>query len=96
MQVPLPGFERLAFSNLATYWPRLESIGLFNLEYDGAKQEVQRVVTQTAAAGEVLPITPPTINASWQVSFEGPHLSRAPRTCLSSNRLDVFVHRMVW
>lgn len=68
LQVPVPAFLSLAFSKQSVGWTNTSS-------YIGPVAEVQRVAVQTAAAGSILPISPPTANASWDVSFEGPSLS---------------------
>ena len=40
--------------------------------YEGPSQLVQRIASATAAQGEILPITPPALNASWSLEFWGP------------------------
>jgi hypothetical protein len=42
--------------------------------YRGPGELVQRVATAVGAQGQVLPITPPSLNASWSLSFWGPSL----------------------
>ncbi|KAH0366783.1 hypothetical protein KCU65_g5160, partial [Aureobasidium melanogenum] len=42
--------------------------------YRGPGQLVERVATAVGAQGQVLPITPPSLNASWSSNFWGPSL----------------------
>ncbi|KAI0971595.1 hypothetical protein F4678DRAFT_89997 [Xylaria arbuscula] len=43
--------------------------------YNGPSTEVQKVANAVADGGNILPITPPTANSSWQLEFYGPSLS---------------------
>jgi hypothetical protein len=42
--------------------------------YNGPSQLVQKIATATAARGEILAITPPALNASWNLEFWGPSI----------------------
>ncbi|KAI0459027.1 hypothetical protein F5B21DRAFT_511806 [Xylaria acuta] len=43
--------------------------------YDSPQFDVQRVVTASATASQILPITPPHANSSWLLNFHAPALS---------------------
>lgn len=42
--------------------------------YTGPQYTVQRIVTATAAQGQILPISAPYVNSSWTLKFPGPAL----------------------
>lgn len=41
-------------------------------EYKSPSIALRRIVAATAAQGDILPISPPALNASWQIDFWGP------------------------
>ncbi|KAI1303410.1 hypothetical protein F5Y03DRAFT_359332 [Xylaria venustula] len=44
---------------------------LSTYSYNGPSSEVQKVANAVADSGNILPITPPTANSSWQLGFYG-------------------------
>ncbi|KAF7198631.1 hypothetical protein HII31_00370 [Pseudocercospora fuligena] len=70
--VPQPAFDSLAFHDINE--PSTIGNGTL-LSTRGPKEEVSRIVNAVAAAGSILPISPPGVNTSWTVSFEAPILS---------------------
>jgi hypothetical protein len=57
------------------------SVGLARLQgfrYRGPSQALKRIATAVSAQGAVLPINPPSANATWSSSFRGPALRCDP------------------
>lgn len=69
-RVPKIDFTSMNFANAQTI------IGLSPwFFYDSPQFDVQRVVTASATASQILPISPPHANSSWLLGFHAPALS---------------------
>jgi hypothetical protein len=77
--VPVLDFSTLGFvapmtTNGNTHTPSADSV----FGYFGPSQALQRIAVAVGAQGVVLPIRPPSTNASWTSSFYGPALRCNP------------------
>jgi len=70
-RVPIVDFTSTNFA----YVPKFRAD---TYKYSGAQPEVQRLVTAAMSGGQILPITPPHLNASWGVEFYGPVVKCVP------------------
>lgn len=79
--VPQPAFESLAFNTLSIQdnYPRdaiiPEDVWRKAVQSFTPTDEVFRVTTAAASGGAILPISPPSSNASWQLVLEAPRLA---------------------
>ena len=71
--VPTLAFESLQFVDDMVSMPDGDEDSL-RFAYTLPSQEVIEVVKAVAATGAILPITPPSANASWALDFDGPAL----------------------
>lgn len=72
--VPSLGFESLDFVDEMPPLPDDNDPGTLRFAYTIPSREVIEVVKAVAATGSILPITPPSPNASWALAFSGPAL----------------------
>lgn len=76
--VPTISFESLAY---AARMSKVATSGLNNMQnfrYVGPSQALKRIATAVGAQGAVLPINPPSANATWSSYFSGPALRCGP------------------
>ena len=76
--VPVISFESLVY---AARMDRYGVIGPENMQvfkYQGPSQALKRVARAVSAQGDVLPINPPSANATWSSNFSGPALRCDP------------------
>lgn len=69
--------------------------------YAGAAQLVQRIAAATATQGEILPIQPPALNASWSLQFWGPaiqcnNVSETQRTTILNSYVSYVESPSSW
>jgi hypothetical protein len=74
MRVPMIDFKSLNFANIPGSVMDKEA----NFAYSNPQIFVQQVVTATTSAGQILNITAPFSNSSWNLDFYGPALSCGP------------------
>lgn len=79
-RVPMVDFTSLNFAYTPIFQERM-------YRYSGAQPEVQRMVTASMSGGQILPITPPHLNASWEVEFYGPVIKCAPASSRDTNAI---------
>ncbi|KAI5359608.1 hypothetical protein Slin15195_G072360 [Septoria linicola] len=86
--VPLPAFASLKFADFNNY---NDYGGSGHLTYERASAEAGRIVQAAVAAGPILPITPPAVNASWLVTTRAPRLTcdHVNQTLLSSIKNNI-------
>ncbi|KAF7186308.1 hypothetical protein HII31_12383 [Pseudocercospora fuligena] len=73
VRVPQPPFESVAMSSFELK-PGVWETNI-PVTMSGPSEETARIVNAVASGGSILPIQPPSSNASWQLSFEAPRLS---------------------
>lgn len=69
--VPRVDFTSLNFATMARTGELIEP----TYAYSGPQFEVQRAVTASVTEAQILGITPPYLNSSWTLAFDGPALS---------------------
>ncbi|KAL8834326.1 MAG: hypothetical protein Q9176_007554 [Flavoplaca citrina] len=82
MHVPNVDFSSLNLAaRMAAYGPTRLSNGEepgFDYAYNGPSLTVQRITDAVAALGFIMPVPAPSVNASWDLDFDGPSLHCNP------------------
>jgi hypothetical protein len=84
MEVPQVDFTSLNFAFMAGDAMNGRQV----YTYKGPEHEIQRILYSTASAGQILPISPPAPNSSWNVAFHGPTLKCMPMS--NTTLKDIF------
>jgi hypothetical protein len=83
MRVPMIDFKSLNFANIPGSEMNMEG----NFAYSNPQIFVQQVVTATTSAGQILNITAPFSNSSWNLDFYGPALSCGPAEAILRQKI---------
>ncbi|KAI1267822.1 hypothetical protein F5Y18DRAFT_376617 [Xylariaceae sp. FL1019] len=64
--------------------------------YNGPNSEVQRIATAVLGSGNILPITPPSINSTWGLDFFGPSISCSATEGDAKNKIERNIAHFLW
>ncbi|CZT20043.1 uncharacterized protein RCC_05900 [Ramularia collo-cygni] len=90
--VPQPALDSMAFG---TFYDLPDDNGSQRFSQMGPNNEVSRIAYAAAAAGNILSIDPPGVNATWNLDLDAPRFSCSPLEAdvlrdVKSNLIDVF------
>lgn len=79
VQVPNVDFRSTSYlAQMPSTWvPRAENYTgpqPFYFDYDGPSDDLLRLTNAVTSNGNIMPVTPPGVNASWQLEFHGPSM----------------------